>query len=386
MFLKCSHSSLCAACPEMHTPYAKQSETKITLLKNKLSNLVKDEFQINFISVGPSSLKDRVDLIAFKGGLGLYSKDKKELFSISECHQMSAPLFSFYQEIKAAEKILSGLHRDQKGSVRLRISPEGKKGIWLDFANTEIQFLFQEKETLHYLQKIAFVEIGQKRKSLFWNESEGRFQLKEPLFETWTRTWINEQQPVPLYSAVGSFSQSSDHCNWIIFQNLKEILKKTKGRIWLEFGCGTGNLTFPLLPFADKIVALEFETLAVNAFQQTLKKTEFTHQENPVAKINLKLGDFQKVTRENIIEEQDINAILVNPPRSGLKDFLKPLFSMTKKSLPKDFIYMSCYLDSFTEDSEKLVSLGYQLEDIRIIDQFPQSHHFEILSYWRLSL
>ena len=74
----------------------------------------------------------------------------------------------------------------------------------------------------------------------------------------------------------------------------------------------------------------------------------------------------------------------MNPPRSGLKDFLTPLMAIDNNQRPKDFVYMSCFLDSFSLDAKKLIEMGYQLLEISIVDQFPMTEHFEILSRWRL--
>lgn len=353
--------------------YAKQTNEKRDTLKQHLNFLSLPE--IEFISVGDSSLRDRADMVVFENGYGLYQKEARELFSVEECPQLSSELFAFYQEL-AKEKILIK-NPKAKGSIRLRISPNGQKGLWLDFSNEDIQFLFEEKKTLHRLLSIAYIEVGQKRKKLEWDPTENRFRLKDPEFHTWTRTWSDNQE-IPLYSVVGGFSQSSDHSNKAIIQKISQLIEKCQKGSWLEFGCGNGNLTFPLAAHADQVTALEYEGLAVDGLQITLDK-------NPKfkTKISLKTGNFHQALPE--LFSGAIAGILVNPPRSGLKDFLKPLQALAKDKRPRDFLYMSCFLESFSEDARKLLALGYELKDISILDQFPQSPHFEILSRWQMS-
>jgi 23S rRNA (uracil1939-C5)-methyltransferase len=96
-------------------------------------------------------------------------------------------------------------------------------------------------------------------------------------------------------------------------------------------------------------------------------------------KIQTQTGDFQGKEK---IQFEMFDTLLVNPPRSGLKDFLQPLFETANK--PKHFIYMSCYPESFKLDAQKLVQAGYALKQAHLVDQFPQTKHFEILSFWQL--
>ena len=367
MSLKCHHSEICTACPWMPMDYAKQSQSKIKALSESLSCLLAGETpKPEFITVGQSSLRDRADLVVFAGGYGLYDKNRN-LFSVEECPQMSPELFAFYQDLSKEKIIL----KNPKGSIRLRISPEGERGLWLDFSNEDVQFLFEEKKTLHRLLSLAYVEIGQRRKKLSWDKD--RFRLSDPEFHTWTRTWVGESW-LNLFSPVGGFSQSSDHANKIITQKISKLVKNTTAKNWIEFGCGNGNLTFPLAENSQHVLALEYEGLAIQGLEKTL-------QANPEwkNKISLRTGDFQKAAPD-LFSENNFQGILVNPPRSGLKDFLNPLSEICRGQRPQDFIYMSCFLDSFVKDSAKLFELGYSLQELCIVDQFPQSEHFEILS------
>lgn len=372
--LSCRHSEICAACPWMPMDYASQRKTKLETLKHSLNFISLPEVQ--FISVGASALRDRADLVVYQNGYGLYQKEARELFSVQECPQLSPELFAFYQEL---EKELIPLKNPKaKGSLRLRVSPQGEKGIWLDFSNEDIQFLFEEKKTLHRLSTLAHVEVGQRRKKLDWDPIENRFRLKDPEFHAWTRTWAQDQE-IPLYSVVGGFSQSSDHSNKMIIQKISNLIHQASRGSWLEFGCGNGNLTFPLASHADQVTALEFEGLAIEGLKISLDKNPSFKE-----KITLKLGNFQQALPE-LFSQKPVSGVLVNPPRSGLKDFLNPLESVPQRQRPKDFIYMSCFLESFSEDALKLKSLGYELREIAILDQFPQSPHFEILSRWALT-
>jgi 23S rRNA (uracil1939-C5)-methyltransferase len=60
--------------------------------------------------------------------------------------------------------------------------------------------------------------------------------------------------------------------------------------------------------------------------------------------------------------------------------FLDPLSKTDKRQRPKFFIYMSCFPDSLAYDIERLQSYGYDTKNLTIIDQFPQTKHYEVLA------
>lgn len=383
MSMLCQHSEKCAACPWMPIPYAEQRQRKINALSEGLAPVIPGKLpDIQFLSVGDSSLRDRADLVAFEQGYGLYGRDKT-LFPVEQCPQLSDKLFAFYQELKSKLIPFKDPAGRGKGSLRLRVSTEGHRGLWLDFSHQDTQHLFLEQSTLHNLLAMAYVEFGQRHKKLVWDGDENRFRLKDPEFHPWTRTWVGDL-PVPLYAVVGGFSQSSDHANQIIIAAISGMFSRCGGGgRWIEFGCGNGNLTFPLAAYANQVLALEYEGLAVEGLQKTLQSLSHVDSlAHLTKKIQARAGNFHQAMPDLFADS--VQGILVNPPRSGLKNFLDPLRDLPTSSRPKDFVYMSCFLESFIKDAQDLVQLGYSNQELCIIDQFPQSPHFEILSRWSL--
>lgn len=322
---------------------------------------------ISYFSPPPG--RDRVDLIFSGGKYGFYQKQEKSVFEIQECPQMSADLFAFFSDLKQIPLPI------KKGSLRLRVSANSgagpRRGLWLDFAHTDIQWLFEEKKTLHQLLDLAFVEVGQRKKKLEWDGD--RFRLKDPEFHPWTRTWIKDNA-YPLDSLVGHFSQTSDRANQMIIERLEFSLTQTTAQRWTEFGSGNGNLTLPLAGRNRVVTALEYDSLALQGLQHTLAR-----QPQLQERIQLIAGNFQSQMKADF---SNTEGLLLNPPRSGVQKFLDPLINRLEK--PQDLIYMSCFLDSFCKDGLLIQELCYKLSSLEIIDQFPETPHFEILSRWSL--
>ncbi len=367
--MQCSHKNICSGCSWLDYSAQEQSALKIKALQNGLNEILQHELEITFIPVGPDRIRQRADLVIAQGQiLGFYQKNKKDIFALNHCPLMSESLATYFAQIKKIKFPI------QKGSLRIRAHAE-HQGVWLDFANLDIKNLLQEKNTFLHLLEIGEVEIGQRRKKL-----SADLKLLDPHFLPWTNSWTNNlKKEISLYSCLGSFSQTGSIANYKIISELVRLLELTEANSWIEFGSGNGNLTLPLSTHRAeiKVTAVEYDRLATAGFSMTLNNNEELK-----GNIELLVGDFQNKRQ---IDFRSYDGVLVNPPRSGLGNFLKPLFSLELSNRPRDFIYMSCHLESFLKDICQLKDLGYQPQQISIVDQFPHSPHFEILSLFQLN-
>ena len=370
----CIHKNVCSGCPWIDFSAQEQKNRKISVLSESLLRTqIHFQGEIRHHLPGEFFLRDRADLTYENGKYGFYQKDSRAIFAVKSCPQMSPALQNLFDQLIQISLPI------KKGSLRLRVSAaedsdsRQKNGLWLDFANEDVKNLFEEKVTLHRLMELGHVEVGQRRKSLIFNEAQGRFQLLESQYHPWTQTWQGATV-IPLYSLVGSFTQTGNTANQALVMTMEDLLTRTTAQRWVEFGCGNGNLTLPLAGSNRQVLGVEFDEASLEGLKRTLSSR--TDLQN---RISLQSGDFQK---KKSLDFSTLEGILVNPPRSGLGHFLEPLVGIERK--PQDLIYMSCFMDSFIKDGIQIQSLGYQLKELVIVDQFPQTPHFEILSRWKI--
>lgn len=69
--------------------------------------------------------------------------------------------------------------------------------------------------------------------------------------------------------------------------------------------------------------------------------------------------------------------VLVDPPRAGLGP---EVVSLLARSRPKDVTYVSCDPATFARDLRGLVDSGYTLQQLHLIDLFPQTFHLEAVA------
>lgn len=321
--------------------YQTELQHKKDELKNKLNSVI--PIRVKTTNVIPQRV--RFDLTYKNNILGLYSKEK-ELISIKTCLILNPELQKRYE-------ILQDIFNSQKApfsiaSLRLRLSPieNQKPGLWMDLPNKEVKDLLVEKNFLNILSEKFIIEIGQKRKRLKLDLKGDQHKLVDPKPEVWFKTLGHN-----LYSYVGSFTQPCWQSADLLTTTVTEMLEKISSKPLriTEYGSGVGQYTIPLLELNHKLNVFESDPLALEC-------------------LNLNKGDYQL----ELNAQTAADVALVNPPRSGLKEFADRLIA----SQVKHIIYISCSVDSLAVDQEKLSS-NYEMKEIYLVDQFPRTKHFE---------
>ena len=340
----CPNAKTCGGCSLWEIPLQDQilqkRERLFKSVQSFTSGMTLENIQV--FSVGPGQHRLWFDFQIRGNKMGLFPKrglEIKDIVDLRECLLLSPKLQTLFDQIRTI------VFPSFKISARIRISPSGLKGLWLDLANTDIKTLLEEKTTLLKLKEIFdVIEIGQKRKQLKFLDS---LKLKDPETHAWFQTLTH-----PLMGHVGGFTQpsiiSGDQLTQIVlswshgFQNIS------------EFGSGIGQYTIPLLASGKNVEVFETNPLAIQA-------------------LTLNAQSFQNHLRINPEKNlSDAELFLVNPPRSGLGIFVNQIID--KK--PERVIYISCSVESLTKDLEQLKKY-YVASSVKLIDQFPHSPHFE---------
>jgi 23S rRNA (uracil1939-C5)-methyltransferase len=352
----CPHFKSCRGCSEWQVDLSTQLQRKKklvfdflqpyfkkqTLAGRTLESMIFESFdEIDCLSVGSGKHRSWFDLQLSANGLGLFDQ-QRNIVPISTCFLMSEALQSLFDQFQQIK------FPDKKISARLRVSPAGQHGLWLDMANEDIKELLTDKKFFTALAPLfTVIEIGQKRKKLnFEVAANQQFKLIDPELRPWFKT-----QDQILYSFVGSFTQPSWTSADDITKAILDWVQTTKSIT--EFGAGIGQYTIPLLKAKSYVTVFENNPLALTALQTN------AHQHLDRLKLNP-------------TGPQTADLYLVNPPRSGLGSFAQKIL----ESQVEKVIYISCSVESLATDL-KILSDNYLISDLKIIDQFPNSKHFE---------
>jgi 23S rRNA (uracil1939-C5)-methyltransferase len=334
--MSCAVAGRCGGCPSILQSYEQQLANKRAQIASLFENVEIDV-------IAEDGLRDRTDLQFRDGKLGLFDLEGKEIVDIGPCPALSPRLREFVQTIDPPPIA--------KMSLRLRISPGGERGMWIDAANLDVKTLLDERSWLQ--RRDCIIEIGQRRKPLTKD-----FKLrKDAELRPWFHTWLGDA-PQNLYLPIGGFTQPSLAANQVL---VKRVVEMAEGKRWLEVGAGCGNFSLPLAHRGHEVIAVEIDSLAREGLSQAARE----------AHLHIELGASDMYDPAN--ELPDVDGLLADPPRSGLRRFIDVL----AKNPPKEVLYVSCFTETLLADAEKLKSLGYRVIAARGVDQFPQTPHCE---------
>lgn len=342
----CRYQGRCSGCAWLGKSSEEQRRAKV----EALAELSSANF-IQWVDCGQSALRDRIDLTWEDGRLGLFEQEERRILDLETCPMISEGLeswFKIYRQKKPAIK---------KGSVRLRVSPSGLRGAWLDFSNQDVKALFEEKAYLEWLSRQSIVEIGQRRKRLEW--IDGQPKLRDPKLEAWFETYDRAGHAIPVYTTIAGFSQAGFKSNRALVGEVLRQVEKTGEKRWLELFAGSGNFSLALAGSGFEVTAVEMDETAIQGLKRSCDER----------------GLQVETLRKDLYRPTELlgDAWLVDPPRSGLKNLVETVAI----SKPKNLIYVSCWSESFLVDAAKLKSLGYRLAELVAVDQFVHSPHVE---------
>lgn len=405
MSLRCLYAGLCSGCDTPFLEFA-QNTSELEALRNKeLQHLIPS---LRLSRVTPTfhhipsqwdggsgrlpsdGLRDRVDFTIdfkdepkefrsgfFQTAISTEVRSRRELVDLNGCAQFSKELDRFYQELR-----MDPPRAKRRGSVRLRVGPNGLKGIWLDYSNEDIRDLLHDGDWLNRaFAKSWIVEMGQRRKRVIRGES--RFQLVDPVLENWFETLNYRRERVPLFSTIGTFTQPGLRANLVLVDVVLNEVDRFQSRHVVEFGCGIGNFTLGLARHDRKLSVFEFDELALDGLAKGFKVLREKCGDLRATDLSVHCGDFiRKSNKFNALDalaaDSKPDLILVDPPRSGLGQFLSVL---EHESLRRaNWIYVSCYPETLAKDILVLEAHGLRLEKLQIVEQFPFTRHFEAVA------
>lgn len=358
----CPHSTVCTACPIIGLDHNNQREFKIQHWQDLLlKNQIKPASTEKYIFLENPHLRDKLDFVIEADRKGLWSEKTQNILDLPTCSLLSSDLAQLYQDFRSLR-----FPFQNKASFRLRVSPQQQKGLWIDASHLDTRALLEDTALCHSLLELGYVEIGQRFKKLTEIDQQ-TYKLKNPELHPWFES-IHQNQMVPLNSFVGSFTQPSLQLHRLMIAEIKTWLDKIKPNRAFEYGCGIGNWTFALLNSNCEVYVTESDRNSLVALESNLSQYQLNQR--------VKVLDSNFQQRQQQIDFQP-ELLFLNPSRSGVGSVINSIPKQTKW-----IIYISCYPESLVKDMQVLNS-QFELQESILVDQFPSSKHYEVLSLWR---
>ena len=170
--------------------------------------------------------------------------------------------------------------------------------------------------------------------------------------------------------SVNSFYQVNPIQTEKLYNKALEFARVNKNSICIDAYCGIGTISILFAPHVKKIYGVEIIPQAVSDAIENAKI-------NNINNVEFITGKSEEVIRELINKGENIDLLLVDPPRKGCD--IKLIENIIKSKIKK-LIYISCDPATLARDLKLLTQESYELKKITPFDMFPHTMHVETVS------
>jgi len=364
----CPHFGRCGGCHYQHASYDHQLEIKKEILRENLRRIAKLDLQRD-IQVHPSppwNYRNRSRLQVHtrpEFAAGYFKLSSHELLPVEEC-PISSPMvnrgIAALWEAGRAGKAVEGVREveffanddDSRLLVEFLCAPEARRAAVRAWA----------EELCAAMPEIAGVVA-------FREPQKG---AREPLVTVGASELTYRTSTGAYRVSAGAFFQT----NRFLIDELVEIVTAGRsGELALDLYAGVGLFSTALACNHRHIVSVESSQTAASDLQYNLPgsgKAVHSATEQYLAE----LGDKGRVGQDEVLPllRHQPDMVVVDPPRSGLGDRVARL--LASAGAPR-VTYVSCDPATLARDLVPLQAAGYGVEQVHLIDLFPQTYHLE---------
>lgn len=351
----CRHYKSCGGCQLQHASDGFVAEWKTEVVRNALlAQGLETEFRP--IHTSPPHSRRRATLAVRrtkKGAMaGFHGQASGVITEIPDCQLLEPALMA---AIPVAEALaMVGASRKAPLAVTVTSSDVG------------LDMMVKNGKPLDGPLRIELAQLAEKHRiaRLTWED--------EPV--------AMEQPPTQSFGAAhvcppaGAFLQATRDGEQALLDGVLEITAGAKRIVDLFAGCGTFSL--PLAQRAE-VHAVEGEREMVAALDAGWRKAK------GLKKVTTEARDLFR----NPLLPEDLNpfgaafdAAVIDPPRAGAEAQTAQL----ARARTPVIAYVSCNPVSFARDAKALVSAGYSLDWVQVVDQFRWSAHTELVARFTL--
>jgi|GEM_PF-2910253 23S rRNA (uracil1939-C5)-methyltransferase len=257
-----------------------------------------------------------------------------------------------------------------RNNAQLKVSEKGEIGFFKERSLKVIPF--PERKCLFLTQKINdFLENINDDSLLF---TKGfRIRDGEEIFLKGLKGYQDNEKAIYKVNGyiyeldIDGFFQVNNFTNPFFLNKVLDLIPEGIYNNFVELFCGVGFFSIPI--FNEKKIKNYF------ASEISKKAISYAKTNNILNNSNV---SFYAIDSEIFLENyENIDAVFVDPPRSGLTSRL--IKNIIDKKI-KDIYYISCNPTTYLRDIKILLENKYEIEKLILLDNFPATYHFEIIS------
>ena len=326
----CPYFNICGGCDLMHISLSDMLDYKLDKVNNifnsfkinyEIKDILKSEKQYNY--------RNKISLKIVDGNIGFYENETHNLIKINYCYLCN-------DEINKILKDLNKL-KINNGLITIRVNYKNELLLIID-TNDKI-------ENINYFEDnylLAGIILNGKT---VYGDNYFIDNINDYLFKV----------------SYNSFFQVNPFICSKLFLLIEEATKESKNVLDLYSGVGT----LSIVASTNASMALGVE-IVDNAVKDSYVNKCINKKEN----IDFICSDTKKII-DKITSDYD--TIILDPPRSGVdKNIINNIINEKSKKI----IYISCNPHTLGRDL-KLLEDNYNINDIKLLDMFPNTYHVE---------
>jgi 23S rRNA (uracil1939-C5)-methyltransferase len=363
----CPYFSRCGGCNYQHAGYEHQLEIKKEILRENLRRIAKLELdrEIQTHPSRPWNYRNRSRLQVRtrpEFAVGYFRVASHELLPVEEC-PISSPLINrgiaaLWQAGRAG-KAVEGVDEveffanedDTRLLIEFLCAPEARRAAMRAWAEDLCAGMPEVAGVVAFRES----QKGARTPLVTVGASELSYRTKAGVYRV----------------SAGAFFQTN---RFLIDELIDVVTAGRSGELALDLYAGVGLFSTALACNFRHIVSVESSQTAANDLQYNLPargKAVHSATEQYLAG----LGDTGRAAQDEVPTlGHPLDLVVVDPPRGGLGDRVARLLA---RAGAHRVTYVSCDPATLARDLMPLQAAGYRIEQVHLIDLFPQTYHIE---------
>lgn len=373
----CSHYMKCGGCDFQHIEQATQLLLKHQILAELLQrSSISEQVNINQILEDPLASPDsygyrqRIRLhVSDENKLGFYQYHSHNVEPISSCPLADPKINEILAQLNNSRAMTSLAKHAE--AVEILLSPdEDNVVLYLRYIRkprpADKNCAVEIEQTIEGVKSILMTVAGHVIFGPFGSEKKNSSDISLIKF-TLPSKIVGRDMAMTLEP--GGFCQVNHKQNENLIQLVLEwATVSLKDRV-LDLYCGMGNFSLPLALGAKEVVGMDSQRSAIRS---AIRNGQLAEIENCRFEKQSALDG----AKELLNSKESFDIVLLDPPRQGCAEIVPYLSELATKRI----VYISCDPATLVRDLNQLINLDFEIQRMKVVDMFPQTHHLEVVT------
>jgi 23S rRNA (uracil1939-C5)-methyltransferase len=137
----------------------------------------------------------------------------------------------------------------------------------------------------------------------------------------------------------------------------------------LDLFCGLGNFSLPIAKQVKSVTGVE-------GVDEMVKKATHNAQVNQIENAQFYQANLEQDMSGQLWAREKFDKILLDPARAGASGIVEQVSALGATRV----VYVSCNPATLARDSQSLLSQGFELKKLGMLDMFPHTSHLESMA------